>query len=85
MNHTLLVINCAYGLIFTKYLHVSTKFVSKDYLQVDPELESKLGSWFKFWKESNPQSLRNFDPEHQLMMESMEFGLPNYARPLRKQ
>lgn len=43
---------------------VSTKFVSKDYLQVDPELESKLGSWFKFWKESNPQSLRNFDPEH---------------------
>lgn len=43
---------------------VSTKFVSKDFLQVDPELESKLGAWFKFWKETNPKSLINFDPKH---------------------
>lgn len=43
---------------------VSTKFVSKEFLQVDPELESKLGDWFKFWKETNPKSLINFDPEH---------------------
>jgi hypothetical protein len=43
---------------------VSTKFVSKEFLQVDPELESKLGAWFKFWKETNPKSLINFDPEH---------------------
>lgn len=43
---------------------VSTKFVSKEFLQVDPELESKLGEWFKFWKEGNPKSLIDFDPEH---------------------
>jgi hypothetical protein len=43
---------------------VSTKFVSKDFLQVDPELENKLGDWFEFWKNTNPQSLINFDPNH---------------------
>jgi len=43
---------------------VSTKMVSKDFLQVDPELESKIGPWFKFWKNGNPESLIDFDPEH---------------------
>jgi hypothetical protein len=43
---------------------VATKFVSKEFLQIEPELESKLGSWFKFWKESNPKSLINFDKQH---------------------
>ena len=43
---------------------VSTKMVSKDFLQVDPELELKIGPWFEFWKKGNPESLINFDPEH---------------------
>lgn len=43
---------------------VSTKYVSKEFLQVDSELEGKLGEWFKFWKQSNPQSFANFDKKH---------------------
>ena len=43
---------------------VSTKFVSKEFLQVDPELEKKLGDWFNFWKNTNPESLINFNQEH---------------------
>ena len=43
---------------------VSTKFVSKEFLQIDPELENRLGDWFKFWKKGNPESLINFNPEH---------------------
>ena len=43
---------------------VSTKIVSKDFLQVDPELESKIGTWFEFWKNGNPESLIDFNPEH---------------------
>ena len=43
---------------------VSTKIASKEFLQVDPELEKRLGAWFGFWKKGNPESLINFDPEH---------------------
>jgi hypothetical protein len=43
---------------------VSTKFVSKEFLQVDPELEKRLGEWFKFWRNTNPESLINFDKDH---------------------
>lgn len=43
---------------------VSTKIASKEFLQVDPELEKRLGAWFGFWKKGNPESLINFDPVH---------------------
>jgi hypothetical protein len=43
---------------------VATKFVSKEFLQIEPELEKKLGTWFQSWKKTNPQSLIDFDKKH---------------------